>query len=113
MNRIISLSIFGIAMAVVVALGVPGTTNALANDNGANASMIQVADLGITIGGGGVGVGVDTNRDMQDRDRAYENERARQRAYDEGREQDRALDRAEDQRREYNRENREGTYDRN
>ena len=89
-------------MAVVVALGVPGTTNALANDNGANARMIQVADLGIRIGGGG---GVDTNRDMQDRDREYERQRAD--------EQDRALDRAEDQRREYNRENREGTYDRN
>ena len=105
MNRIVSVSIFGIALAVVVALGVPGTTNAFANDNGANGRMIQVADLGITIGGGGVGVGVDTNRDMQDRDREYERQRAD--------EQDRALDRAEDQRREYNRENREGTYDRN
>ena len=107
MYRIACVSIFGIALAVVVALGVPGKANAFVNDNGANSGMILTADLGISIGEGG-GVGIDVNRDRGDRDREYE----RQRAYDQGRkdDQDRRYD---NQRRDYNREKREGTYDEN
>ena len=109
MNRIASVSLFGIALAVVLALGVPGKANALVNDNGTNGRMILAGDLGITIGEGGVGI--DINKDRADRDREYERERAydRERSYV----QDRARDREHEQRRDYNREKAEGTYDHN
>lgn len=101
MNRIASVSIFGIALAVVLALGVPGKANAFVSDNGTNGRMILAGDLGITIGEGGVGI--DINKDRDDRDLEHE----RQRAYD----QDQKRDREYDQRRDYNREKAERTHD--
>jgi hypothetical protein len=108
MNRIARVSFFGIALAVVLALGIPGKANALVNDNGPNGRLILAGDLGITIGEGGIGI--DINKDRAERDREYDRERAydRDRTYD----QDRARDREYDQRRDYNRENAESrTYD--
>ena len=107
MNRIASVSLFGIALAVVLALGIPGKANAFVNDNGTNGRLILAGELGITIGEGGVGI--DINKDRAERDREYD----RQRAYDRDRtyDQDRARDREYDQRRDYNRENAERTYD--
>ena len=107
MNRIASVSLFGIALAVVLSLGMPGKANAAVNDNGANGRLILAGELGITIGGGGVGV--DINRDPAERDREYDRERANDRERME--DQNRARDREYDQRRDYNREKAERTYD--
>jgi hypothetical protein len=56
MNRIASVSLFGIALAIVLALGIPGKANAFVNDNGTNGRLILAGDLGITIGEGGIGI---------------------------------------------------------
>jgi len=108
MNRIASVSFFGIALAVVLALGIPGKANAFVNDNGTNGRLILVGDLGITIGEGGVGI--DINKDRTERDREYDREKAydRDRTYDQDRAQQ---DRSNDQRRDYNRDKAERTYD--
>ena len=109
MNRIASISIFGMALAVLLALGGPGKANAFVNDNCSNGCVILAGGLDISIGEGGVGVGI--NSDRADQEREYE----RQRAYDRDRayEQERARDRENDQRRDYNRENADETYNRN
>jgi hypothetical protein len=107
MKRIASVSLFGIALAVVLALGIPGKANALVNDNGTNGRLILVGGLDISIGGGGVGVDIDSDR--AEREREYERQRAndRERTYD----QDRERDREHDQRQDYNREKAERNHD--
>ncbi len=109
MKRIASLSLLVIALAAVLAFGVPGKTNASDNSNG---RLILTRDLGVTIGEGGVSVG--TNNDKIDRDQQYD----RDRTYDRDREYDRDNsydgDRNYERSREYNRDrdyDQERTYD--
>jgi hypothetical protein len=106
MNKFASVTIFAIALAVVLALGIPGKANAFVNDDGTNGRLILAGGFDISIGG--EGVDVDINQYKSEREQEYERQRAheRERAYD----QDRALDRESDQRREYNREREERTY---
>ena len=101
MNRIASVYFFGIALAVVLAFGIPGNANAF--DNGTSGRIILagvgagfdlggVVGAGVGIGDGGVGAGAhvgglgagadigDPDRDRYERERAYEREGAKERA---------------------------------
>ena len=90
---IASVSFFGIALAVVLALGMPGKTNAFVKDDDTNARLILVEDRGVTIA-----EGIDINTEKADQD--YE----RERTYDQDRmyDQDQDHDVAHDQRRHHN-----------
>src|SRR5208337_1210941 len=96
MNRIPSVSFFGIALAVVLSFGIPGNANAF--DNGTSGRIILVGvGAGFDIGGVGAGVGIgdggvdagahvgglgagvdvgDSNGNRYERERAYDRERA-------------------------------------
>ena len=80
MKRIAGVYFFGIALAAVLAFGIPGNANAI--DNGTNGQII-LAGFGVGVDVGGVGAGVDigdSDANRYDRERAYERERARERA---------------------------------
>ena len=70
MSRIASVSFFGIAVAVVLALGIPGKANAFLNDNGTNGRLILVGDQGISIA-----EGINMNTEKADRELDYDRER--------------------------------------
>jgi len=100
MKRIAGVYFFGIALAAVLAFGIPGNANAI--DNGTNGRIILAGfGVGVDIGGVGAGVGIgeggvdagahvgsvgagvdvgDSDANRYDRERAYERERARERA---------------------------------
>ncbi|MGO9022682.1 MAG: hypothetical protein ACLQVJ_30470 [Syntrophobacteraceae bacterium] len=100
MKRIASVSFFGIALALVLAFGIPGNANALDNGTGrimlvgieAGVDLGGVVGAGVGIGDGGVGAGAhvgglgaganigDPDRDRYERERAYEREQAHKRA---------------------------------
>jgi len=103
MNRIAIVSLFGMALAVVLVLGVPGKSSAFTNDNCTNGCMFLAGDLGITTEPGGEGI--DINRYRADREQEHERARAHEQAKE--------RDREDDQRRDYNREKAEETYDHN
>jgi hypothetical protein len=92
MKRIASLYLFGIALAVVLAFGIPGNANAFVNDT--NSRLILVDGLEISIGDGGVGIDIDKDKTDQDRDRTYNRDRPdnRDRNYDRDREHDQDRD---------------------
>ena len=77
MNRIASVFFFGIAVAVVLALDIPGKANAFVNDNDTNGRLILVGDKGISIA---EGVNINTEKADQeldhDREREYDLEKS-------------------------------------
>ncbi len=78
MNRIVISALFGIALAVVLAFGMPGRASAFANNT--NGRLVLVG-ADITLGPGGIGI--DTDKDKAERQRIREQER--ERAYNQSR----------------------------
>jgi hypothetical protein len=70
MNKFAGVTIFGIALAVMLALGIPGKANAFANDNGTNGRLILAGGLDISVGGGGVNVDINKDKSEQEREQA-------------------------------------------
>ncbi len=112
MKKIAGVYFFGVALAAVLAFGMPGNANAF--DNGTSGRTILAFGVGVDIGGVGAGVGIgeggvgagahvggvgagvdigDPDGDRYDRERAYERERANDR-------RERAEERAADRDRE-------------
>jgi len=73
MNRLASLSLFGIALAVALAFGMPRRANSFVNDDCTNCCVIFAGNAGITSEEGAIGIDVD--KDAAERDRGYERER--------------------------------------
>ena len=106
MKKIAGVYFFGMALALVLAFGIPGNANAF--DNGTSGRIILAGfGVGVDIGGVGAGVGIggggvdagahvgsvgagvdvgDPDRERYDRERDRERERARERAADRDRE---------------------------
>ncbi len=74
MNRIAGAALFGIALAVVLAFGMPG--QATASVNHITGYIVPVEGLDITLGPGGIGIGSDRDSAERERELGREQERA-------------------------------------